>query len=89
MINATTYLDMAIRGRPASDMPAQAADCLASRAGISLGGDEESAGARRSALDALSGYLTGIACGVVYAVVAPAAARLPRPVSAALVGGAP
>jgi hypothetical protein len=86
VINATTYLDMAIRGRPASGMPAEAADRLASRAGVSLGSDEDTAGARRSALGALSGYVTGITFGVAYAIASPVASRLPWPMSVALVG---
>jgi hypothetical protein len=40
-LNVATYLDMAIRGRPSSGVPAEAAERLASRAGVSLGDGEE------------------------------------------------
>ena len=37
-LNAVTYLDMAVRGRPASPVPDRAVDVMADRAGVSLGG---------------------------------------------------
>lgn len=37
-LNATTYLDMLVRGRVASDLPERAAEQLAERLGIELGG---------------------------------------------------
>jgi hypothetical protein len=56
---------------------------LAERVGVSLG-DEQTADARTSGLGALLSYVTGV--GVLYGAGAPVLARLPRPLSAVLVG---
>ena len=49
LINASTYLDMAVRGRPPSSIPERDVDRRAQRAGVSLGADERRS-ARRTAL---------------------------------------
>lgn len=85
MLNAVTYLDVAARGRPPSSVPEQDVERLAERAGVSLG-QHETADARRSGLGALLGYVTGFGVGVLYGAAAPVLGRLPRPLSAALVG---
>jgi hypothetical protein len=79
-LNLVTYLDMALRGRPASDLPAQAAGRFAEKAGINLGVDAVGDN-RRSALGALLGYGTGLAVGAGYG-----AAVRGRPASVALAG---
>jgi hypothetical protein len=68
-LNAATYADMTLRGRPASSLPAQAAGLMAERAGVHLGGGEE-AEHRQSALGTLLGYATGVTVGVVYGLLA-------------------
>jgi hypothetical protein len=85
LLNATTYLDVAIRARPPSSVPQEDVERLAARAGVSLG-DDETAETRKSALGALLGYVTGFGTGMAYAAIAPALGWLPRPVSAVLVG---
>ncbi len=40
-LNAATYLDMALRGRPASDVPERATDAVLERAGLELPGEGE------------------------------------------------
>jgi hypothetical protein len=80
-LNVTTYLDMALRGRPASSVPEQDVDRLAQLAGISLGEDEETAATRRSAIGALMGLLTGMGVGAVYGLVRPLARGVPQPVA--------
>lgn len=87
LLDAVSYLDMAVRGRSASSLPAQDVEKLAERAGVSFG-DGEAADARKSALGALLGYATGAGIGVLYGFVGPVAGRLPRPLSTALVGAA-
>jgi hypothetical protein len=52
-LNAVTYLDMAVRGRPSSDMPEQAVERTASKLGARIPGNEETRGHRRA------GRLTG------------------------------
>jgi hypothetical protein len=86
LINLSTYLDMALRGRPPSSVPQQDVQRLADRANISLGDDEASADARRSALGSLTGYATGFGIGAAYGVLEPSARRLPAVARATVVG---
>jgi hypothetical protein len=68
-LDAVTYADMLLRGRPSSALPAEAAAKLAKRVGIDLQGDDDKTSARREGLGALLGYATGAAVGVAGAVV--------------------
>jgi hypothetical protein len=68
-LDATTYADMLVRGRPASRLPAEAAAALAEQLGVDLQGDDERTTARRDGLAALLGYATGAAVGVAGALV--------------------
>jgi hypothetical protein len=80
-LDAVTYLDMALRGRPASRTPEQTVRRLADAAGIDLGTGER-ADNRTSAIGALLGYATGLGMAVLYAAMP----RRPRswPVEAGL-----
>ena len=72
VLNAVTYGDMLIRGRPASTVPAKAARILADHLGIDAlrtENEDQRADNRRSATGALLGYATGVGVGVGYAVV--------------------
>lgn len=84
-LNATTYLDMLLRGRPASDLPERAAARLAARLGVDLtgSGDEGASAARRTAIGALLGYATGAVVGAAYGMVRPRAAAFRPAVAAA------
>lgn len=64
-LNATTYLDMAVRGRPASETPQQTVKRLADRADIDVIGEGETRAARIQGLAPLLGILTGIGAGVL------------------------
>lgn len=68
-LNAATYLDMAVRGRPASSTPATTVGTLADKAGVELADDPETGENRRSGLGALMGYVTGLGVGVAYGVL--------------------
>ncbi len=71
-LNAVTYGDMLVRGRPASTVPSRAAGILADRLGIAplrTERDDQAAENRRGATGALLGYVTGIGVGVGYAAV--------------------
>jgi hypothetical protein len=75
-LNVTTYTDMALRGRPASSVPSQAAGQLAEKLGIDLSveGEERdgpTAQNRQSGLGALQGYVVGLGLGVAYGLVRP------------------
>ncbi|WP_175409805.1 hypothetical protein [Streptomyces sp. TRM64462] len=82
-LNLSTYGDMLLRGRPASGLPAEAADRIADRAGLSLG-DEEEKDSREEAAGALMGYVTGLGIGALYGLMSgrrgPAPAWLAGPV---------
>ena len=86
LLNTTTYLDMAVRGRPASSVPEDDVDRMLERAGLFLPGEGEALAARRTGVAALLGFLTGFTGGVAYALVHPLLRRLPPWLRAALVG---
>ncbi len=68
-LNAVTYLDMAIRARPASSTPQQAVDKMADLVDVDLG-EEEQAANRREALGSLLGYGTGAGAALCYGLAA-------------------
>jgi hypothetical protein len=85
-LNATTYLDMVVRARPASTTPERTVDRMAQIAHAAVPGSEEQRGNRRTGLGALTGILTGTAVGAGYALVA-GRQRLPVWLGTAIVGG--
>lgn len=90
-LNATSYLDMVVRGRGPSEMPEQMVDEVADRAGIDLSSDRSdgsTARHRRSGLAALSGHLTGIGVGVAYALVRPRMRAVPTALAGLAAGAA-
>jgi hypothetical protein len=84
-LDVATYLDMALRGRPSSSVPSDAAGKLAELAGVSLGGDDDTVANRRSGLGALFGYVTGVGVGVAYGALR-SRVRVPKAVAAAGLG---
>ncbi|MCH6471832.1 hypothetical protein [Sinomonas terrae] len=66
-LNAATYLDMALRARPASSTPEESARRLAQSAGVSIPGNEEEQQNRLAGLGPLLGIGAGIATGLVLA----------------------
>jgi hypothetical protein len=71
-LNITTYLDMVVRGRPSSGVPAKVAGSMADVAGIqalSLDNEEEAAKNRRSGAGALLGYVSGLGVSMTYAAL--------------------
>jgi hypothetical protein len=80
-LNAVTYLDMAWRGRPSSSTPQDTVLALANDVGVEVPGDDETRPNRLSGLGALMGIGSGIAAGVVVALVRQRA-RVPTPVLA-------
>ena len=79
-LEAATYLDMAIRGRPSSSVPAQTVEKMAVGAGIQLadGGGiteprerEQRLEARKSGLGSLLGYVSGLSVGALYGAIRP------------------
>jgi hypothetical protein len=79
-LDLTTYLDMLVRARGPSNLPATVAGALAGRAGVDLGGGDgsrEAAENRGTALGALLGYGVGIGVGAVYGMLRPAFPSVP------------
>ncbi|MEV5554262.1 hypothetical protein AB0L44_11430 [Nonomuraea wenchangensis] len=68
-LNAVTYLDMAIRARPASSTPQQAVDKMAGLVDVDLG-EGERADNRKEALGSLLGYGTGAGAALCYGLAA-------------------
>src|SRR4051794_13932805 len=71
-LNVVTYLDMTLRGRPSSDVPAQTAGKIAAAVGVDLDPHnpqqtkserEEQVEARKSGLGALMGFGVGLKLG--------------------------
>jgi hypothetical protein len=85
-LDAVTYLDMAVTGRPPSDLPSRAAGQMADGLGLGLG-DEASGEAehRRTGIGALLGYATGLTVGALYGLTCAAGAA-PRRRAARAVG---
>ncbi|OZV72954.1 hypothetical protein CA850_31765 [Micromonospora echinospora] len=83
-LNMVSYLDMVLRGRPASSTPDETAGRLAGAAHVDLGGGEPAAN-RRAGLGPLLGYGLGVGVGALYAVAAHRRPLTP-PVAVGLLG---
>lgn len=73
-LNLATYLDMAVRGRPASEAPAETVKKLEEKAGVRLPQPQSN---RRQAVGALLGFVTGLGVGALYGVVRPSIRSIP------------
>jgi uncharacterized membrane protein len=87
-LHAATYLDMALRGRPASTVPQQLVDAVADAAGTRVPGRGAPREARRRGLGELAGIVNGVGLGVVSSTVRSAGVRMPFPVGAVAKGAA-
>ncbi|MFG2104907.1 hypothetical protein ACGFJ5_30380 [Micromonospora echinaurantiaca] len=84
-LNIVSYLDMVVRGRPASSTPEESAGRLAGVAHVDLGSGDRAAN-RRSGLGPLLGYGAGIAAAVGFALLTRGR-RQPLPLAAGVLGG--
>ena len=64
---ATTYLDMAVRGRPSSDTPKRTVERMAELAHVQLPGDDSAREARSAGLGTVLGQAVGLTIGVTLA----------------------
>lgn len=97
-LNIVTYLDMVVRGRPSSDVPAKTAEKLATGAGLGLGSGtatgsqdddrQQQVEARTSGLGALLGYAAGLGVGAVYGAVRPYLGDASVPLTSLALGSA-
>jgi hypothetical protein len=85
-LDAATYLDMAVRGRPASQTPQQTIEKLADRADVAVPGEGETRSNRLTGLGSLSGMVTGVGIGAAFGLLRHLGVRPPLPVGALLVG---
>ncbi|MFD7206181.1 hypothetical protein [Streptomyces sp. NPDC059893] len=84
-LNAVSYADMALRGRPASSVPEKLVDTVATRIGLPL---RESAdkGNRLIGLAAVTGAAVGCGTGAAVALAHRAGARMPLWLGGTLTG---
>ncbi len=90
-LNVTTYVDMAIRGRPASSAPSKMVYILAKLVGISSssqGGSsqDQTTQQRESGLGALFGYVNGLGTGLAYGLLRSQLDNVPIPLASIGVG---
>jgi len=83
-LNAVTYLDMAVRGRPASSAPQTAVRTIAGKLGVLIPDDDETAENRVAGLGPMLGILTGIGVGMVLGAARGTGWRPALPLSAAI-----
>lgn len=95
-LNAVTYLDMAIRGRPTSSTPEDTVEKLAQQAHVSIPGEGEQRSNRLAGMGPLLGLGAGVAVGAAYGAVTALTGKpglrtgiLATGLSALLVGNAP
>ena len=62
-LNVVTYLDMAVRGRPASTTPGNTVERLAETAHVTVPGDGAKRASRVEGLGALTGLVAGVGVG--------------------------
>jgi hypothetical protein len=68
-LNVVTYLDMAVRGRPASSTPEDTVERLAAKAHVPIPGEGATRQNRVAGLGPLTGLLAGIGVGMVGGLV--------------------
>jgi hypothetical protein len=74
-LNAVTYLDMTVRGRPTSSTPELTVEKLAEKAHVPIPGDEETRRNRVQGLGPITGLVAGVGVGVVIGLVRAAGYR--------------
>jgi hypothetical protein len=90
-LDIASYTDMALRGRPASNVPSKLASTLAKMVHLPLssqggGAQNLTAQNRASGLGALLGYINGLGAGVVYSLLRSQRDEVPLPLASTLVG---
>lgn len=98
-LNLATYVDMTLRGRASSEVPAKVAGNLTDAIGLDLeaqangsnhvsDSERSKAQQRLSGLGALMGYATGLSLGVLYGLARPYLKRAPLPLVGLALGAA-
>lgn len=84
-LNAVTYLDMTVRGRPASSTPEDTVEKIASAAHVGIPGDEQTRENRLQGLGPLTGLAAGVGMGIVTGLIRAAGFRSRPVVGTALI----
>lgn len=79
---------MAVRGRPASELPQRAVEHATESVGLPVPGDGDDRTNRLTGLGSLSGLATGVVIGIGFGLLRPFVSRLPSGLAAGLVGAA-
>ncbi|MDQ0988832.1 hypothetical protein [Streptomyces sp. V3I7] len=87
VLNAVSYADMAWRGRPASQAPAQTAEKITHDTGHPITGSASQQENRLSALGALAGITAGCGTGIAVALMYRAGVRMPWWLGGIVTGG--
>jgi hypothetical protein len=87
-LNAVGFADMALRGRPASSVPARVAEQLVTRVGSTVPGSDAARQNRLEGLGALAGIATGAGVGALAGQLRGAVRRLGPLAGPAVIGGA-
>ena len=74
-LNAVSYVDMAVRGRPTSSTPEKTVEALSDKTGIPVPGEGEAEQNRVSGLGPLTGLLAGVGIGAALGVARAAGWR--------------
>jgi hypothetical protein len=85
-LNAVTYLDQAVRARPAGDTPGQTVNALADASGVAVPGNAEQRQNRLEGLGPLSGLAVGVGVGAVAGALRGYSIKVPKAVAAAVIG---
>ena len=92
VLDAVTYLDMAVRGRPGSSTPEQLVERVAEKAGATVPGDDDTRENRLQGLGPLSGIAVGVtvgaAAGLVDQLLTRAGRELPAPLAVLAISAA-
>ena len=96
VLNAVTYADMAVRGRPASSTPGDTVEALAAKTGVPVPGAGEERDNRIAGLGPLLGIAAGVGAGALLGIAmgigwrpGPASAIVAASAAALLAGNAP
>jgi hypothetical protein len=74
-LDTVTYLDMVLRGRPASSAPEKTVEALSDRTAVTVPGEGEEHDDRIAGLGALSGVLAGLGTGALLGLTRAAGLR--------------
>ncbi len=85
-LNAVSYADQALRGRPAGDTPAETARTLADVTDVTVPGGPDERQNRFEGLGPLAGLAVGVGVGALAGVLRSYRVKIPKGLSAVTVG---